>query len=187
MAFFLIARPLCYATLLRATRREVGMPPDDGEAPVLVLGPLLRYIGETEATIWVETDRPCQVEVLGHAARTFEVAGHHYALVVVTGLRPGSEHAYQVTLDGTVRWPLPDPAFGPSVLRTLDAGGPRRLVFGSCRIAELPPPRRTCWRAGSASPGPTGCCSSGTRSTRTRRGRPRAGSLRTAATPVSRR
>jgi hypothetical protein len=109
---------------------------------VLVLGPLLRYIGETEATIWVEADRPCRVEVLGHAARTFEVAGHHYALVVVTGLRPGSEHAYQVTLDGTVRWPLPDPGFGPSVLRTLDPGGPRRLAFGSCRVAELPPPRR---------------------------------------------
>jgi hypothetical protein len=117
------------------------MAPDDGEAPVLVLGPLLRYIGATEATIWVETDRPCQVEVLGHACRTFEVARHHYALVVVTGLRPGSEHAYQVALDGTVRWPLPDPAFGPSVLRTLDPGGPLRLAFGSCRVAELPPPR----------------------------------------------
>jgi hypothetical protein len=118
------------------------MAPDDGQAPVLVLGPLLRYIGATEATIWVETDRPCQVEVLGHACRTFEVARHHYALVVVTGLRPGSEHAYQVALDGTVRWPLPDPAFGPSVLRTLDPGGPLRLAFGSCRVAELPPPRR---------------------------------------------
>jgi hypothetical protein len=118
------------------------MAPDNGEAPVLVLGPLLRYIGATEATIWVETDRPCQVAVLGHACRTFEVAGHHYALVVVTGLRPGTEHAYQVTLDGTVRWPLPDPAFGPSVLRTLDPGGPGRLAFGSCRVAELPPPRR---------------------------------------------
>jgi hypothetical protein len=117
------------------------MAPDDGIAPVLVLGPLLRYAGETEATIWVETDRPCQVEVLGHTARTFEVTGHHYALVVITGLRPGTEYAYQVTLNGTTRWPLPDPAFGPSVLRTLDPGGPLRLVFGSCRVAELPPPR----------------------------------------------
>src|SRR6185437_2328325 len=79
---------------------------------VLVLGPLLRYIGETDATIWVEADRPCRVEVLGHAVQTFEVAGHHYALVTVTGLRPGSEHAYQVTLDGIVRWPVPDPASG---------------------------------------------------------------------------
>ncbi len=118
------------------------MAPRDGGNPVLVLGPLLRYISETEATIWVETDRACQVEVLGHAARTFEVAGHHYGLVVVTGLRPGTEYGYQVVLDGTVRWPEPDSAFGPSVLRTLDPGGPQRLAFGSCRAAELPPPRR---------------------------------------------
>jgi hypothetical protein len=117
------------------------MAPDDG-GPVLVLGPLLRYIGETEATIWVETDRSCQVEVLGHAAPTFEVAGHHYGLVVVTGLRPGTEYAYQVVLGETVRWPEPGSGFGPSVLRTPDPGGPRRLVFGSCRVAELPPPRR---------------------------------------------
>jgi hypothetical protein len=52
-----------------------------------VLGPLLRYAGETEVAIWVETDRACQVEILGHQARTFEVAGHHYGLVVVDGLR----------------------------------------------------------------------------------------------------
>ena len=47
----------------------------------LVLGPLLRYVGRTEATLWVETDRPCDVGALGHVARTFEVCGHHYALV----------------------------------------------------------------------------------------------------------
>ena len=33
----------------------------------LVLGPLLRYVSETEATIWVETDAPCEVEILGRA------------------------------------------------------------------------------------------------------------------------
>ena len=27
----------------------------------LLLGPLLRYVGRTQATIWVETDRPCRV------------------------------------------------------------------------------------------------------------------------------
>ena len=31
----------------------------------LVLGPLLRYVSETEATIWVETSERCEVEVLG--------------------------------------------------------------------------------------------------------------------------
>jgi len=47
----------------------------DKGAPLLVLGPLLRYVGETEATIWIETDRACQVGILGYQARTFEVAG----------------------------------------------------------------------------------------------------------------
>ncbi len=95
---------------------------DDNQAD-LVLGPMLRYISETEATVWVETDRECQVEVLGREARTFEVAGYHYALVVIDGLAPGSEHEYQVTLDGAVRWPLPGGGLPPSVLRTLGPSG----------------------------------------------------------------
>jgi hypothetical protein len=37
--------------------------------PDLVLGPLLRYINETQATAWVETDGPCEVEILGRRAR----------------------------------------------------------------------------------------------------------------------
>jgi hypothetical protein len=36
--------------------------------PELRLGPLLRHVGETDATIWVETDKPCRVEILGHSA-----------------------------------------------------------------------------------------------------------------------
>src|SRR5437868_3038164 len=46
----------------------------------LILGPMLRFVAETEATIWVETEAPCEVEVLGHTARTFHVEGHHDAL-----------------------------------------------------------------------------------------------------------
>jgi hypothetical protein len=110
-------------------------------APELKVGPLLRYVAETEATIWVETDRACQVAILGHQAQTFEVAGHHFALVVLDGLRPGQEYEYQVALDGTVRWPEPDSDFPPSVLRTIDPARPVRLAYGSCRIAELPVPR----------------------------------------------
>lgn len=49
--------------------------------PALILGPMLRYVGESEATVWVELDGACEVEVLGRTAPTFEVAGHHYALV----------------------------------------------------------------------------------------------------------
>lgn len=119
----------------------------DEDGPALTLGPLLRHVDEASATIWVETDRPCQVEVLGRRARTFTVAGHHYALVVIDGLRPGTEYEYTVTLDAAVRWPAPDSVFPPSTLRTLDGARPRRLLFGSCRVAEIPDPRRRRARA----------------------------------------
>jgi len=103
--------------------------------PDLVLGPMLRYVSETEATIWVETGRACQVEILGRRARTFEVAGHHYGLVVIDGLAPGDEREYQVALDGAVRWPVPGDGFPPSVLRTRCPDRPVRIAFGSCRAA----------------------------------------------------
>ena len=34
----------------------------------LLLGPLLRHVDPVSATVWVETDRPCEVEVLGRRA-----------------------------------------------------------------------------------------------------------------------
>src|SRR5882757_3401999 len=113
------------------------MTDGDTGAPLLVLGPLLRYVGETEATIWVETDRPCEVEILGHQARTFEVSGHHYALVMIGDLRPGTEREYQVALDGAVRWPEPDSELPP---RPAGRGGTRpgrddRLRPGPARDA----------------------------------------------------
>ena len=119
---------------LPATTTPVTMPERDG--PQLLLGPMLRYVSTTEATIWVETDRDCQVAILGRAARTFEVAGHHYGLVVIDGLEPGSERDYQVELDGMVRWPLPGAGLPPSVLRTVSPGRRARVAFGSCRVAE---------------------------------------------------
>ena len=66
----------------------------------LVLGPALRHVAPTTATVWVETDAPAEVGVLGSTARTFQVAGHHYALVVVRGLEPGSRTEYTLDLDG---------------------------------------------------------------------------------------
>jgi len=116
-----------------------------GQAPVLVLGPLLRYVGETAATIWVETDRACQVRIMDHEVATFEVAGHHYALALIEGLQPGRSYEYEVRLDGTVCWPEPDMPFPASVIRTLDPDRPLHLTFGSCRIAEL---NRARWRRG---------------------------------------
>lgn len=77
-------------------------------APGLVLGPLLRHVAETEATIWVESDRLARSKVLGYKARTFEVNGHRYGLVVPDDLRPGTGYGYRGALDGTLRWPEPD-------------------------------------------------------------------------------
>ena len=65
----------------------------------LVLGPLLRYVGDHEATLWVETDRACTVEVLGCSSPTFCVAGHHYGFVCVSGLESGACVPYEVGLD----------------------------------------------------------------------------------------
>lgn len=103
--------------------------------PDLVLGPLLRYVSATEATVWVETDRPCEVEILGHRERTFGVAGHHYALVRIDGLEPGGFYEYEVALDDERRWPLPDADLPPSAIRTFRPGKPVDICFGSCRVA----------------------------------------------------
>jgi hypothetical protein len=100
----------------------------------LVLGPLLRYVGEDEATIWVETDAACEVEVLGCRDRTFAVAGHHYALVHCRALEPASTTPYEVLLDGERVWPEDGAEFPPSVVRTHGASGPFRIAWGSCRV-----------------------------------------------------
>jgi hypothetical protein len=63
----------------------------------LVLGPVVRFVDSEEATVWVETDRPCEVEVLGASTSTFAVDGHHYALVCIEGLEPGTSHPYEAT------------------------------------------------------------------------------------------
>lgn len=104
--------------------------------PTLVLGPLLRHVDPVSATVWVETDRACEVDVLGRRARTFRVGGHHYALVVVEGLQPGSTTPYEVRLDGEFVWPSAGSPFPPSRIRTPDGSGAFRLAFGSCRYAS---------------------------------------------------
>ncbi len=106
---------------------------DQNPNPEIVLGPLLRFANETEATVWVETDRACEVSVLGQAAKTFCVAGHHYALVILEGLEPDQNLPYSVELDGKVAWPGPGQRQG--VIRTTEAGPEFRLAFGSCRVA----------------------------------------------------
>ncbi|TFV70513.1 alkaline phosphatase family protein [Blastococcus sp. CT_GayMR19] len=112
------------------------MPPPDESPPALLLGPLLRHVDPVSATVWVETDRPCEVEVLGRRARTFCVGGHHYALVLVEDLEPGSSTPYEVRLDGGQVWPPAGSEFPPSRIRTAGGSGPFRIAFGSCRYAS---------------------------------------------------
>ncbi|HET6209622.1 MAG TPA: alkaline phosphatase D family protein [Jatrophihabitans sp.] len=102
----------------------------------LVLGPILRHVGQTDATVWVETDRPCRVEILGRHEQTWTVAGHHYALVVITDLPAGSSTDYQVRLDGELAWPRPEDHRPPPAIRTIAADAAVRLAFGSCRYAR---------------------------------------------------
>ncbi|WP_030598888.1 alkaline phosphatase D family protein [Streptomyces fulvoviolaceus] len=112
----------------------------------LRLGPLLRYADGSSATVWVEASRPCTAEVrCADGARgeapTFQVAGHHYALVPVSGFAPGTTRPYEVFLDGTRVWPLSDApfsAFPPSVIRTPSEDDSVRVAFGSCRWAAPP-------------------------------------------------
>ncbi|MET8243186.1 alkaline phosphatase D family protein [Streptomyces sp. NPDC005202] len=106
----------------------------------LRLGPLLRYTDGASATVWIEASRPCTAEVrcsdgARGEARTFQIEGHHYALVPVTGLTPGTAASYEVLLDGARVWPLPDSRFPPSVIRTPADGDGLRVAFGSCRWA----------------------------------------------------
>ncbi|MFD8937360.1 alkaline phosphatase D family protein [Streptomyces sp. NPDC059578] len=126
---------------------------------VLRLGPLLRYVDDSSATVWIETGRPCTAEVRcadgsAGATPTFQVAGHHYALVTVRGLTPGTATEYEVLLNGTRVWPPPHSTlpsatrFPASVIKTPaapaadgtgDPSSPVRIAFGSCRWAAQPP------------------------------------------------
>jgi hypothetical protein len=101
----------------------------------LVLGPLLRYVGETEATVWVEADSPCEVEILGRTEPTFTVEERHYALVRLEGMEPAGHYEYEVRLDGERRWPEAGSELPPSVIRTLGRDGPLDICFGSCRVS----------------------------------------------------
>jgi len=110
------------------------MPSND-----LVIGPVLRYVDETSASIWVEVARPAEVTVTvdgrDTTAGTFGVHGHHYALIEIGGLSPGVSLPYTVQIDGASVWPQKDSALPPSRIRTLDFRRPLRIVFGSCRVS----------------------------------------------------
>ena len=114
----------------------------DASGP-LVLGPMLRYIGETDATVWVETAQAATVSVeldldgerREWSSPTFAINGHHYALVVVDGLAAGGAWDYSVRVGGTPVWPPEDSRFPHPRIRTIDRQRPTRLLFGSCRTS----------------------------------------------------
>jgi hypothetical protein len=124
----------------------------------LVLGPMARWASTSEATVWVEADAACELEVTpetGEPARgrTFAIEGHHYAIVHVSGLPEDAATPYTVALDGAPVWPEPGSPFPPSTLRTHAARGTARIVFGSCRLAyphkppwSLRPDEHACGR-----------------------------------------
>src|SRR4029079_19063383 len=98
--------------------------------------------------------RTCEVDVLGRRARTFCVGGHHFALVVVEGLEPGSTTPYEVRLDGDTVLPPERSAFAPSRIRTPGHRADFRVAFGSCRYAtpgtaeasaQIPPDALDCY------------------------------------------
>lgn len=105
----------------------------------LVLGPLLRYVGETTASVWVQTAAAANVTVRGDgrawSARTFVVEGFHFALVLIDGLSPGAVIEFSVDIDGAEVWPEAGSAFPAPVIATLERGRPTRLAFGSCRTS----------------------------------------------------
>ncbi len=120
--------------------------PDPCPLPVtaqLLIGPLLRRVDGDRATIWVETSEPAYVHVEAEgggagSAPTFTAYGHHYALVVVEGLRLGASSAYKVLLDDRLAWPSTESPYPPPAIHTrpaADAGTPVRMIFGSCREA----------------------------------------------------
>ena len=82
--------------------------------PALVLGPIVRYVDSEVATIWLQTDAACEVEILGHRARTWCVDGLHFALVAIEGLTPGIDHPYEVALDGDRSGPSRIPRSRPA-------------------------------------------------------------------------
>jgi PhoD-like phosphatase len=123
------------------SRRLDDQSASAGPVPTeLLVGPMLRYVGTTTATVWAETSGPAEITVLDHTARTFHVEGHHYALVVIENLEPGTVTPYDVRLGGRIVWPPGDGRPRP-VIRTREGEREARLIFGSCRVGapETPP------------------------------------------------
>lgn len=122
-------------TTVKYPEQRTDAEPGGSAEPRLLVGPLLRYVDDHRATVWVETDRPCTVRILDHSDPTWSVHGHHYALVVIERLDAGAEIPYEVHLDDHQVWPQRDSAFPASVIRTFRDDDRWRFCFGSCRVS----------------------------------------------------
>ena len=102
----------------------------------LVLGPLLRYTGATDATIWVQTDAACTVARL-------RLRGVARSRSPATTSRSCTSRAWSPARRASTRWrstasrsgPSRTPTYPPSVIRTLTDDHGLSIAFGSCRVS----------------------------------------------------
>ena len=102
----------------------------------LVLGPILRHVDADAATVWVETDAPCEVTILGTPSRPSRSRATTSRSSRSKGLDPGESTAYEVELDGETRLAR---ARRSLPARPASSRSPRarasRFIFGSCRVS----------------------------------------------------
>ncbi len=192
-------RPRARGPRLRLAARAHGLPPARrarqgvGLAMAgIVLGPVLRYVGEDCATLWFELDAPCEVTVIAEdvvaSVDTFHVTGHHYALVVLA--RPGARRDHPLhgrrrrrARLAAARRGAPRPGHPPGrpgrggadAVRLLPGRAPPRAAVHALprrRPVGLQPRRAARLRAADARPalrrrGRSSCSSAATRSTPT--------------------
>src|SRR5699024_2122063 len=74
-------------------RGRLGRMTETGVSPEILVGPMLRYVDRTDATVWVEVSRPCRVTIRAGGCEAVEdswgVHGHHFALLHLSGLESG--------------------------------------------------------------------------------------------------
>ena len=126
----------------RSTRRST-MP-----ATRLLIGPVLRRVVGTRATVWVETSAPAVVTVRRGRRRR----GHRADLLRVRpplrargggGAGPGQRGAsYEVLIDDEMVWPVPETAYPPSVIRTRAGRRPRPAGEPDLRLVPGDHPAR---------------------------------------------
>lgn len=111
------------------------------QTPELVLGPILRYVDTSRATIWVETDGECTVEVrtsTGHSGveSTWAVHDHHFAIVRLVDLPSGTAIDYRVSLTTSDTSASTESAEAGGTLRTAARDDALTVAFGSCRRGD---------------------------------------------------